>query len=125
MDYLAGQYQAHHAWGWSRDPYTEGAFALFAPGQFKNLYPEFLAPLCGNKLMICGEAMSAHHAWISGALDSAYNAVLSLATANGWTDMATQLQSSPFGAGSGNHTQEIDENVLYYHVTTPGLGRQK
>ncbi|KAK4640491.1 LOW QUALITY PROTEIN: hypothetical protein QC761_0092530 [Podospora bellae-mahoneyi] len=57
---LHGYYITHHAWAWSHDPCTCGAFALFGPGRFQNIYPKFQELL----------AISAHHAWISGALDS-------------------------------------------------------
>lgn len=52
-----------------------GAFALFAPGQFKNLYPAFLTPEFNGCLNLAGECCSVHHGWIVGALDSGYNAV--------------------------------------------------
>ena len=56
-------YLGHHALAWSHEPDAAGVFALFAPGQFKNLYPTFLQPQSHSKrLMICGEAISAHHA---------------------------------------------------------------
>lgn len=64
-----------HAYAWSHDPNTAGAFALFGPGQFSNLYPYLVRPAADSKFHIVGEASSAHHAWIVGALDSAYTAV--------------------------------------------------
>ena len=120
---LRGLYMGHHVTAWSHEPNTAGAFALFAPGQFKNLYTQFTKPLCENKLMICGEAISAHHAWISGALDSAYNAVLAWFLANDWHHLAKNLRDSPFGCGQGRHTQEVDEEVLYRHVKTQEVKR--
>lgn len=65
----------YHAWSWPHDPFTAGAFALFGPGQFSNLYPYLTRPAADSKFHIVGEASSAHHAWIVGALDSAYSAV--------------------------------------------------
>ncbi|KAF3930142.1 hypothetical protein ABW19_dt0208437 [Dactylella cylindrospora] len=65
----------HHAYSWSHDPTTAGAFALFGPGQFSNMYPYLSRPAADSKFHIVGEASSAHHAWIVGALDSAYAAV--------------------------------------------------
>ncbi len=52
-----------------------GAFALFAPGQFKNLYPTLLTPEFNGSLNLAGECCSVHHGWIVGALYAAYNAV--------------------------------------------------
>jgi monoamine oxidase len=65
----------YHAYSWTHDSHTAGAFALFGPGQFSNLYPYLTRPAAQSKFHIVGEASSAHHAWIVGALDSAYAAV--------------------------------------------------
>ncbi len=65
----------HHAYSWSHDASTAGAFALFGPGQFSNMYPYLSRPAADSKFHIVGEAASAHHAWIVGALDSAYASV--------------------------------------------------
>ncbi|GAB1319136.1 Amine oxidase domain-containing protein [Madurella fahalii] len=64
-----------HGYSWTHDPYAAGAFALFAPGQFRNLYPYLVRPAADCKFHIVGEASSAHHAWIVGSLNSAYMAV--------------------------------------------------
>ena len=52
-----------------------GAFALYAPEQYKNIYPTLLTPEFDGCLNFAGESCSVHHGWIVGALDSAYNAV--------------------------------------------------
>lgn len=72
---ISDAYISHHAWSWSHDPYTSGAFALFGPGQFSNLYPYLVRPAADNRFHICGEASSGHHAWIGGCLDSALASV--------------------------------------------------
>lgn len=41
--------------------YLLGAFALFGPGQFNNLYPHVTKPV-GGVLHFAGEAASVHHA---------------------------------------------------------------
>ena len=61
-------------WFWDQHA-GGGAFALFNPGQFKNLYPTLLTPEFNGALNLAGECCSVHHGWIVGALDSAYNAV--------------------------------------------------
>ncbi|EDP95881.1 FAD-dependent oxidoreductase [Kordia algicida OT-1] len=61
-------------WFWDQHA-GGGAFALFNPGQFKNLYPTLLTPEFEGTLNIAGECCSVHHGWIVGALDSAYNSV--------------------------------------------------
>ena len=74
-DEIHEAYMTHYSWDWSKDQYTSGAFALFGPGQFANLYPYLVRPAADAKLHILGEAASAHHAWLVGSLDSAYRAV--------------------------------------------------
>ncbi len=74
-DQLRAAYVSHHAYAWSHDPTTAGAFALFAPGQYRNFYPYLSRPAADSKFHIVGEASSTHHAWIVGALESALGAV--------------------------------------------------
>lgn len=45
----------YHAFDWSDDPNTSGAFALFGPGQFQNLYPFLSRPTADGNLHIVGE----------------------------------------------------------------------
>ncbi|EDR12198.1 uncharacterized protein LACBIDRAFT_183317 [Laccaria bicolor S238N-H82] len=62
-------------WSWSHDPYTMGAFAFFGPGKFKDVYASLNAPASDGRLHFAGEALSVRHAWVEGALDSAWRAV--------------------------------------------------
>lgn len=71
-----------------------GAFALFAPGQFKSLYPTLLTPEFDGCLNLAGECCSVHHGWIVGALDSAYNAVNNILQQSGQTDKIKQMQDT-------------------------------
>jgi monoamine oxidase len=82
----------HHAYSWPQDPTTSGAFALFGPGQFSNLYPYLTRPAADSKFHIVGEASSAHHAWIVGALDSAFAAVSRFLKRFGLEDKLGQLE---------------------------------
>ncbi|KAL9616384.1 MAG: hypothetical protein Q9160_008738 [Pyrenula sp. 1 TL-2023] len=113
---LSSMYETHHAWAWEHDPWTGGAFALFGPGQFKNVYPEFYPLFCGDKFAICGEALSAHHAWITGAMDSAYVKVTQFLCANGRTEDLKKLKASTFDGGKGKHAEEMDEKLVKYSV---------
>ena len=115
-DELKGMYLEHHAFAWPHDSNTAGAFALFGPGQFGNTYPHFQTGQCNNKFWICGEAVSAHHAWISGALDSAYTALSSWLLSISATDALIKLKASPFGDGEGQHVQELDETLTWWKV---------
>ncbi|KAK7216718.1 hypothetical protein V2G26_004721 [Clonostachys chloroleuca] len=65
----------YNVYSWSHNPDSAGSFALFGPGQFSNLYPYLSRPIADSKFHFVGEAASVHHAWIVGALDSAYSAV--------------------------------------------------
>ncbi|KAF9473297.1 hypothetical protein BDN70DRAFT_817464 [Pholiota conissans] len=63
------------------DPYARGAFALFGPGQFGHpgerysMFASIKAPAADGKFHVAGEATSVHHAWVLGALNSAWRAV--------------------------------------------------
>jgi hypothetical protein len=72
---LANQFVSAYSHSWDHDEFTQGAFALYGPSQFSDLYPSLIQPAAGGHLHIAGEAASAHHAWIAGALDSANRAV--------------------------------------------------
>lgn len=74
---LQNWYLEYHAWAWSHDPEAAGgATVRFGPGQFSQLYPLFQQGACNNSFFMCSEAVSAHHGWISGAIDSAGTAML-------------------------------------------------
>lgn len=69
-------FDTYHAHDWSKDTYTcGGAFALFSPRQFSRVYPSVVRPLADGRFHIIGEASSANHAWVVGALDSAVRAM--------------------------------------------------
>ena len=68
-----GSSATHFAYDWNADPHTTGAFAFFGPGQFSNMYPWIVRNT--GKHIIIGEAASAHHAWVVGALESAVRGV--------------------------------------------------
>lgn len=63
----------HYAYNWYENPRMAGAFAFFAPQQFTNLYNDIIAS--DGRYMMIGEATSAHHAWVLGALESAVRGV--------------------------------------------------
>ncbi|KAI0800655.1 hypothetical protein C8Q74DRAFT_1191398 [Fomes fomentarius] len=78
ISFLRGQLLGTHAWSWSHDPYTMGAFAHFGPGRFNSAYESLTAPAGAGRLHFAGEAISTRHAWVEGALDSAWRAVYEL-----------------------------------------------
>ena len=79
--YKFGKVLAYKSHAYYNDPYTRGAFALFGPGQFgtpkdkTSLFASIKAPAAGGRFHIAGEATSVHHAWVLGALNSAWRAV--------------------------------------------------
>lgn len=75
LQMLNDQYVTHHAWDWYKDQNTAGAFAYFGPGQFSNMWQEIIKPNAFGQLYLIGEAASAHHDWIVGALESVVRAV--------------------------------------------------
>ncbi|MEL6668845.1 MAG: FAD-dependent oxidoreductase [Bacteroidota bacterium] len=80
-------------WFWDNHA-NGGAFALFAPGQFKSLYPTLLTPEFNGCLNLAGECCSVHHGWIVGALDSAYNAVKNILAQAGATEKLALLKKT-------------------------------
>jgi len=77
-----GKLVDHKAWNWHDDPYARGAFALFGPAQFgrtghgESMFTSLKSPAGANsRIHIAGEATSVHHAWVLGALNSAWRAV--------------------------------------------------
>ena len=70
---IEATYDTHFAYDWYTDKGTTGAFAYFGPGQFRNMYP-YIIRNDGTHIII-GEAASAHHAWVVGALESAVRGV--------------------------------------------------
>ncbi|KAK2462147.1 hypothetical protein APHAL10511_005845 [Amanita phalloides] len=63
------------AWSWTNNAYTMSSTAAFGPGKFKNVFRSLTIPAADGLLYIAGEALSTRHAWVEGALDSAWRAV--------------------------------------------------
>ncbi|KAI9658235.1 MAG: hypothetical protein M1821_002368 [Bathelium mastoideum] len=72
-DLISDDYLDHYAYDWYKNPRSVGAFAYFGPGQFSNMYKSLIKS--DGKHVIIGEAASAHHAWVVGALESAVRGV--------------------------------------------------
>lgn len=81
VGFLQEQYEDAHAYDWYQSEHSLGAFAKFAPGQYSTVMPYLLTPVAGGHMHFGGEALSSGHAWIIGAVNSAYrNVVEVLAT---------------------------------------------
>ncbi|KAK3499480.1 FAD/NAD(P)-binding domain-containing protein [Neurospora hispaniola] len=112
LDFLRSQYVTHHAFAWSHDPWQGGAFALFGPGQFKDVYPDFHKVYCHGKFFMSGEALSTHHAWISGAVDSAYMSFVLFTTVYKLKEQMVRVKESNLVGARGKNPEEIDEFLL-------------
>ncbi|CAE6481563.1 unnamed protein product [Rhizoctonia solani] len=102
----------HHAWDWYKDPFSMGAFALFGPAQFTQLYRQLTRPAFG-KLHFAGEATSVHHAWVVGALYSAFRCLVEVFQACGRQDLIDRLRApgSPF-ASAGAEDSEVSDDLV-------------
>lgn len=88
----ADGWQELATWNWSSDPLSLGTFALFGPGQFMSTYDALTRPELNGRLHFAGEASSVHHAWIAGALASAYRAVDEVLAKSGTPAQRQQLR---------------------------------
>jgi monoamine oxidase len=75
VDYLRKETVDYHAFDWYHNPYTMGAYAHFAPGQFGTLFTDIVHPAGYGRFHFAGEVASHHHGWTAGALDSAKRVV--------------------------------------------------
>ncbi|KAG6380589.1 hypothetical protein JVT61DRAFT_4953 [Boletus reticuloceps] len=85
-EYLKGEFVDMNVKDWNQDELTMGAFAFFSPGEFDDLYTSLNAPAANNRLHFAGEALSTRHAWVVGALDSAWRAVYQYLKVTGQND---------------------------------------
>ena len=105
-DIIRASWIEHYAWDWSKDPHSAGAFALFSPANFTEHYPSLVNPSCDSRLYIVGEAASAHHAWIVGALDSAMRGVCQMLHRFGLNDEWKKLEEKFGPAGEMDYDMD-------------------
>ena len=77
---------------WNGNPLSRGAYSFFGPGQFSTLYPSMIKAEADGHLHFAGEALSVHHGWIQGALDSAYRTVMEILIKQNMTDNLRRLK---------------------------------
>lgn len=104
---LFNKVQWIYAHSWYHEPFSRGAFALFGPGQFNDLYGGLIQPAAGGRLHIAGEAASCHHAWIAGAFDSASRAVNEIQLSLGGDAAAPDDRSYP---------ADVDKDILRWQI---------
>ena len=112
-------YETHYAHDWFADPHTTGAFAYFGPQQFSRLYPWVVRN--NGKHIIIGEAASAHHAWVVGALESAVRGVFQfLVNASRYSEAARKAKEAyqkddiakPYGPLPAEYDRLADVKVM-------------
>jgi len=72
---LHDQYIEQFSVDWADNPLTMGAFALFGPGKFGDVYSSLTVPAGRGRLHFAGEAISIRHGWVVGALDSVWRSI--------------------------------------------------
>lgn len=73
--------------------FSNGAFANFGPGEFSTVMPYLMEPAWNGHLPFGGEALSSAHAWIIGAINSAWRTVMEVLDTEGLKDKADELNS--------------------------------
>ncbi|TDZ99586.1 putative bifunctional amine oxidase [Colletotrichum sidae] len=91
FDFLHGQLEGYHAYDWYGSAYSNGAFAIFGPGQFSSVLPWLLRPAADGHMHFAGEALSSGHAWIIGAVNSAWRTVFEILCTEGLEDKKKQF----------------------------------
>lgn len=69
---------AYFAFDWNENSLSLGAFPLFGPAQFNNLYPSMLKTEVNGTLHFGGDATSVHHGWTLGAVNAGYRTVMEI-----------------------------------------------
>lgn len=91
LEFVTEQYVSAHAYDWYQSEHSVGAFAIFGPGQFSSMMPYLMKPGAKGHLHFGGEALSSGHAWIIGAVNSAYRTVVEVLANEGMHDEIQSL----------------------------------
>ncbi|KAH0424148.1 l-amino acid oxidase [Colletotrichum camelliae] len=85
-EFILSQYEGYHVYNWYGSAYSNGAFAIFGPGQFSSVLPWLMMPAANGHMHFAGEALSSGHAWIIGAVNSAWRTVYEILSTEGLED---------------------------------------
>jgi monoamine oxidase len=80
-----------HLWDWYAHDWSAGAFAMFGPAEFSTVMPSLLKPAFHGKVHFAGEALSSGHAWVIGAVNSAYRTVAEVLAVEKRDDLLAKL----------------------------------
>ena len=89
--FLHDQLVDTHLWDWYAHGWSAGAFAMFGPDEFSTVMPSLLKPAYYGKVHFAGEALSSGHAWIIGAVNSAYRTVLEVLAVEQRNDLVQKM----------------------------------
>jgi hypothetical protein len=85
-EFVREQFVDYHAYDWYGSAYSDGAFAIFGPGEFSSPMPWLMTPAADGHMHFAGEALSSGHAWIIGAVNSAWRTVYEILSTEGLED---------------------------------------
>ncbi|EOO00388.1 putative l-amino acid oxidase protein [Phaeoacremonium minimum UCRPA7] len=128
-EFVKSQFVDYHAYSWYDSAYSNGAFAIFGPGEFSSLMPWLLMPAVNGHNKDChdskdvaysivlvhfaGEALSSGHAWIIGAVNSAWRTVYEILCTEGMEDKKAKFIQT------WNITDEVE--LGWYNWSPAGL----
>ncbi|KAL0937082.1 L-amino acid oxidase [Colletotrichum truncatum] len=110
-EYILSQFEGYHAYDWYGSAYSNGAFAIFGPGQYSTVVPWLMMPAAQGHMHFAGEALSSGHAWIIGAVNSAWRTVYEILCTEGLEDKKAQFIQQ---------WKDIDEVEKGWYNWTPG-----
>ncbi|KIJ46262.1 hypothetical protein M422DRAFT_778531 [Sphaerobolus stellatus SS14] len=117
LDELWDQFIDYYPWDWYSSSLSLGAFGWFGPGQFKDIYPHLTLPASvKQRLFFAGDALSANHGWVVGALNSAWRCVYSMLKAHPELNPNPKEDIIQKFLSSWGDTEEWDNKVLEKHV---------
>jgi monoamine oxidase len=91
MSFLQDQLVEANLWDRYSQPYSIGAYALFAPAQFPDVLPPLMRPSGNGRQITAGEATCSGNAWVFGALNTAYRAVMEVLAVGGRADLIEKM----------------------------------
>ncbi|KAH9481894.1 Putative bifunctional amine oxidase [Psilocybe cubensis] len=102
----------YYAYDWYHNQYSMGGYAFFNAGQFSDLYLHITKPASDGYLHFGGEAASSHHAWVAGALDSAWRCVWEILAKDGTPEQKKKFRKK---YGASKEFDNIETAALQYY----------
>ena len=83
-----------------------------------------MRPAADSRFVIIGEAASANHAWIVGALDSAVRGLTQILTGLGLTEKVNELEKE-FGESAELQKEQLNKQILLGRLGQDALDKLK